>query len=484
MPYVDIVTREDYASIFYITNTPTGSVSSFDPSKPTVVMMHPLLLGSAWTYPQTGYPRLHSDFNIICFDTRSSGQSLCKASGEFDLWVIAADLALAFHHLGLPPAHIFTPELYAYASLRFAALFPEHCLSVTLCNVPAQSELRRIADAWEELSPHWTHAEDLESMEYCIKEVLDFFTGPDNTDPEMVDLHDDLAVWWQTTYPPFKRSLTRTNFNLIANRVPMTSEELAAVRCPLLIIQAERSETHPKQYAEELANALINVPGGASLYLVKTSHAYLSLCSSSIVNQVFLKWLRRQPAARSDLRKPMSTAALSDRMMSALEQIGQWRRDPGFTMEKNPLSPIHFSCLSKEVCKSQEEMIASFEKGERAAFSPLGMDGRPLRKYSERKAHWLDGGPDGFSYTDPKRYPQMDRGKQPKYAAKNVSLKSSKRDLAVVRPEPLTEKDQLIPRSNRANVEPANVVEKNVVKGSMARVVANSSTALPRLLNR
>lgn len=123
MPYIDIVTKDDYASIWYMTNTPYWNVGSFDPEKPTIVMLPPLHLDSTWLFPQLDDPRLHMNYNIIALDTRLTGQSRSRLTGKYDFWVQAADIAHAFHHLQLPPAHIFASEVFAYAALRFAALY-------------------------------------------------------------------------------------------------------------------------------------------------------------------------------------------------------------------------------------------------------------------------------------------------------------------------------------------------------------------------
>ena len=97
MPYVDLVSGDDYASIWYDTNAPNGNVGGFDPNKPTIVMLHPLFLDSTWLYPQMDDHRLNSQFNIIVFDTRSTGKSISRPTGKYDLWVTAADLAFCFH---------------------------------------------------------------------------------------------------------------------------------------------------------------------------------------------------------------------------------------------------------------------------------------------------------------------------------------------------------------------------------------------------
>ena len=122
MPFVDLVSADDYVSLWYWTNTPSNTVGSFDPEKPTLVLLHPAGLDSTWMNYQVEDPRLFCEYNMIMFDTRISGQSECKFSGKHDLWVTAADLAHAFYHLQLPPAHLFAPDIYSQAALRFAAL--------------------------------------------------------------------------------------------------------------------------------------------------------------------------------------------------------------------------------------------------------------------------------------------------------------------------------------------------------------------------
>ena len=97
MPYIDLISGDDYASIWYNTNSPAMTVSGFDPSKPTLVMLHPFFLDSTWTHPQLDDHRLNANFNIIVFDTRTTGKSLFRHGGRYDLWVNAADLAHCFY---------------------------------------------------------------------------------------------------------------------------------------------------------------------------------------------------------------------------------------------------------------------------------------------------------------------------------------------------------------------------------------------------
>ncbi|KAI0637711.1 Alpha/Beta hydrolase protein [Trametes polyzona] len=495
MPYVDLVSSDDYAAIWYTTNAPACNVSGFDPDKPTLVMLHPLFLDSSWMHPQLDDPRLNSNFNIIVFDLRTSGKSLYRPTGRYDLWVTAADLAHCFYHLRLPPSHIFAPELFSFTALRFAALFPELCLSLTLCNVTPQTELKSIFEAFEELCHLWCYSEDLESFETAAKELINCYAM--DTHPDLID---ELVAFWELHYPPFRRTFVITNVNLVLNRTPMSSEELASVRCPVLIIQAERSPTHPMEYAQQLRQALVNVPGGAALFNVKATHGYLSILSASIVNQVLNKFLTRQPPARSDLDPP--AIPLAERMRMALAQLAEWRENPAF-VDQDPLSPLSFSCVTEEVRKSQDELYALYQEGMHTAFSPLAPDGRPLRKYSERKdEHWLESGADGFSYTNVKQF--QDRiseqnrekrrpGKRPNTSSGNTSsngtsngtssgggggaLGPAQDSLLFSHSEPVTQELQQVARIRRATVIPPGTADKHVIKGSMAKVIASGAGA-------
>ena len=94
MPYVDLCSSDDNASIFYRTSSTYGNVSGFDADKPTIMILHPMFLDCAWLDCQFGDPRLCDNFNMIAFDMRTMGKSQCQPSAKHDSWVDAADIAL------------------------------------------------------------------------------------------------------------------------------------------------------------------------------------------------------------------------------------------------------------------------------------------------------------------------------------------------------------------------------------------------------
>ncbi len=100
MPYVDFISGEDRVSLWYITNTNTCNASSFDPLKPTIILLHPLFLDSTWLNTQMEDPRLNKSYNMIALDLRACGKSNSSLTGAHDCWVNAADLAF-FHRVSI-----------------------------------------------------------------------------------------------------------------------------------------------------------------------------------------------------------------------------------------------------------------------------------------------------------------------------------------------------------------------------------------------
>ncbi|KAF4574927.1 hypothetical protein EYR36_006279 [Pleurotus pulmonarius] len=397
MPYVDLYSSDDYAALWYTTNTPYNNVGGFDPSKPSIMILHPMFLCSKWLDNQFGDFRLDYGYNLIAFDMRVAGKSVCRPSGKHDSWVDAADLAFAARSLHLPPVHVLALEsISTLCAMRFALLFPEMCLSLTLSNIPGPLE----RDKWfttglEELLQSWCCASDLESFEHIAKEATRFVAGPSCDDPDLID---DLITYWEIELPPTKSQRIAEQLNILLNRVPLSNAALGRITQPVLVLHAERSESCPRKYADRLAEKLVSVRGGAVVYTVKGVAGSLSIIPghASIANQAFVKFLARLPKSRSDIRPP--DVPLQQRMQQALNTLAELVGDETIR-QRNPLSPLSFSGLSPEKVASQSETLAHYGALQKTAFTPLRPDGAPARKYSEsRNYHWFQSERNGLSY--------------------------------------------------------------------------------------
>ncbi|KAF9535016.1 alpha/beta-hydrolase [Crepidotus variabilis] len=381
MPFVDIHSSDDYVAIHYVTNTNFSNVSGLNPDKPTLVILHPAFLDSSWIDLQMNDENLGVHYNIVAFDMRSSGRSSSRPSGRHDTWVDAADLALCFQKLHLPPCHILANGgTSIYCATRFALLFPEMCLSLALVNVPAPVELKWIYKNMDELIHAACFADDVDSFEQAAYEFLEFLFGP-RTDR---DLMDELVTWWGIAHPPRDRARTAEMTSVYINRTPLSPELYAQITQPVLIVQGEKNELCPAKYAEKLASQLTGVKGGVSYYTVKGYSTMISIIPDAVytVNATVATFLARLPRARSDLLPPQTP--VKERMEMALQKLSEIIGDPD--MESlDSMSSLSFACLSPEISKAQTDLLKRYGRDAETALDLTDVESWSRRLYSERR---------------------------------------------------------------------------------------------------
>jgi hypothetical protein len=206
-------------------------------------------------------------------------------------------------------------------------------------------------------------------------------------------------------------------------RGPIEPKVAAAIACPTLIIhvsqtalriarlcsqpyaQGQHNASDPVEYANTLSEELHNVPGGATVYVVKGKSSSLfhkeirfasltffgpipggrgtiSLIPScaSIVNKVLTSFLTNIPhRPHTESSTPRSTEPTVQRMRRALYTLAEFMDDPSIAA-RDPSSPASFSCVSPKLENQQMESIYSFAIDQREAFNPLRRDGHPQRK--------------------------------------------------------------------------------------------------------
>ncbi|KAJ7781671.1 hypothetical protein B0H16DRAFT_1448038 [Mycena metata] len=363
MPFVDLHSADDFASIHYITNSFFGNVGGFDPEKPTVF----------------NDPGLDSEFNLIAFDMRVSGRVRPGIVGSTIAGSTLRTWRSVHQALRLAPFHILAMESISInCALRFAALFPEMCLSLALCNVPAPTELKWIYTAYDELVQTWCFAEDLESYEHVAMEAVTFTFGSDTP----LDLRDDLIAYWQMSMNPRKRQRILEQANLVMNRTPLPAEAYPHIKQPILIIHGDANEACPRKYASGWRTS-----SERSCYTVKGGGGYLSIPpgTASIVNQVYVKFISRLPRTRSDPAVP--SIPIEERMREALTLL-------------ETLAGTRASTRAIHILRSPStEGLTAYRKGQVLAYLPLGPTGKPIRRYSERpRDDWFETQTEGISY--------------------------------------------------------------------------------------
>ncbi|KAG5645743.1 hypothetical protein DXG03_005280 [Asterophora parasitica] len=231
------------------------------------------------------------------------------------------------------------------------------------------------------------------------------------------------------------------------------TDQLRGRGCPLLYHWSVNSSRRPN-------SILILVGAGAS--------GTLSIVPwyASIANKVFTNFLARLPPATSELLPPGTN--VTERMKTALAYLAELMGDASIA-SRNPASSLSFSCLSQDVVKRQTDALREYRKGVHKAFSPLGPDGRPIRKYSERiNEHWFYGGKDGISRASNDKFFPSGQSKD-QHRERTDKPKS---------PQEPTAETRL--RRNTTTFHPGTV-DKQVIKG-LAKVVGAPTAQFQRLI--
>lgn len=181
--------------------------------------------------------------------------------------------------------------------------------------------------------------------------------------------------------PPKKRVRIAETTSLYINRISLESEVLGMITQPVLIVQGEKNELCPMKCAEHLKKHLSGVANGAILYDVKGGTSMISVVPgySSIVNNVFVKFLSRLPHHRSDIISPR--LPIEERMNMALQTLSEITDKD--TTSSDPMSSMSFSCLKEDLVTSQTELINHYNKGTSTALAPNIHDG--TRRFSQKK---------------------------------------------------------------------------------------------------
>ncbi|KAG8907819.1 hypothetical protein FRB99_001992 [Tulasnella sp. 403] len=387
MPFLDL--PKDKISIWYTTNLKGDSIANLDRSKPTILILHGMFLNTRFLAPQFNDPRLNDNFNLIAYDSLSCGKTKNPVSPSHDLWCDAALIAIVSYELKLPNFHLMANGMNPVAAaLKFSMLFPNRCLSLSLNSIPGPVDIDWCAKAYADLLQLWSFAPNLEQLEEACMEVAFFLFGENVLTTEQTD---EVVGSWMQAWPPFRRTYLLDVAALISGRVPHTQAEYDRVTCPTFLVTGDSSVVHTVAMAEDLQNALRNVRGGCKLQVIRGNAKggqeclHLPQSSAGFVNRFlyqFVTTLERENPSTGPNQAPLPKK-LSEMMKPALELLAEIHGEPKIK-KREAKSMFSFSRAAPEAVKGMEQFIGMFKKDEKNAFSPLGKDGQPLRKFSER----------------------------------------------------------------------------------------------------
>lgn len=97
------------------------------------------------------------------------------------------------------------------------------------------------------------------------------------------------------------------------------------------------------------------------------------------MNRVLAEFISRQPMMPTKLTS-LSPRERRERMERALQQLASLTGNSAIK-DRDASSPLSFSLVGPDMLKSNTQRLREEQVEEHMAFSPLGVDGRPLRRY-------------------------------------------------------------------------------------------------------
>lgn len=223
----------------------------------TIVFSHGLLMDHTMFEAQRA--AFEGRYRVIAYDHRGQGQSADPGS-SYDMDTVAADAAALIEALKAAPCHFAGLSMGGFVGLRLAARRPELVRTLTLMNTGAQKEAAASRLRYGFLAQLVKIVGTGPFTGIAVKELFGKTTRS-SADPAKQKM---LKEW--TAKLRSRPKHTAHALMGVMNRPEFSAQELAAIRCPTLIITGEDDTPQPPGNSEKLQAAirnsrLVRIPG-------------------------------------------------------------------------------------------------------------------------------------------------------------------------------------------------------------------------------
>lgn len=215
----------------------------------TIVFSHGLLMDH--TMFETQRAAFDGRYRVIAYDHRGQGQSADPGS-SYDMDTVAADAAALIEALKAAPCHFAGLSMGGFVGMRLAARRPELVRTLTLMNTGAQKEAASSRLRYGFLAQLVKIVGTAPFTGIAVKELFGKTTRS-SADPAKQKM---LKEW--TAKLRSRPKHTAHALMGVMNRPEFSAQELAAIRCPTLIITGEDDTPQPPGNSEKLQAAIRN----------------------------------------------------------------------------------------------------------------------------------------------------------------------------------------------------------------------------------
>lgn len=215
----------------------------------TIVFSHGLLMDHTMFEAQRA--AFEGRYRVIAYDHRGQGQSADPGS-SYDMDTVAADAAALIEALKAAPCHFAGLSMGGFVGMRLAARRPELVRTLTLMNTGAQKEAASSRLRYGFLAQLVKIVGTAPFTGIAVKELFGKTTRS-SADPAKQKM---LKEW--TAKLRSRPKHTAHALMGVMNRPAFSAQELAAIRCPTLIITGEDDTPQPPGNSEKLQAAIRN----------------------------------------------------------------------------------------------------------------------------------------------------------------------------------------------------------------------------------
>ncbi|KAG8958467.1 hypothetical protein FRC03_009102 [Tulasnella sp. 419] len=293
---------------YIIPSCPDRDDPYIDPSKPTVLLLHPRFFDVHFFAPQYRDARLAKGYNLVAVDHHYHGSTECKMDDKpYDFLKVAKELWTAMDILKVKRAHIFGNSLGGPIALRMHLLAPERVESLTLCAKHPPVETEENLEQYRFLRDACYEKADDGSDQLASDVVYALHWIYFGDDPSAQNLVDE---WVATgSFRPSNKKLITKIFSTLLDRKPVDPKKLLDVRCPVLIIHGGSDVPYPPEVAQDTYDSLPNAD--RELHIIPDAPHFLSWTHPAQTNSILANFLDRHSGvdSRKEALGPLRTSS-------------------------------------------------------------------------------------------------------------------------------------------------------------------------------
>lgn len=221
----------------------------------TIVFSHGFLMDHSMFEPQRAF--FEKQYRVIAYDHRAQGRSEDPGRG-YDMSTVTDDAAILIRSLKATPCHFVGLSMGGFVGMRLAARHPDLIRTLTLMNTTATQEKMYNRMKYGFLAQMVKLFSPAPFTAIAVKEL---FGRTTRISPQKRDLMQE----WTAKLRTRPRNVSHT-LQAIAKRREFRANELAAIRCPTLIITGGDDKAQPPRNSASLFTGIrgarmINIPG-------------------------------------------------------------------------------------------------------------------------------------------------------------------------------------------------------------------------------